>query len=654
MSNSIVQAFKSLNVSSAHSVSEHETIYDVSYQYLSNIKHFNDLISFHNCLVALINLDRYYKALELIKQVPEDVHTEFVLEKAYIYYKTGNSKLLLDIYNNDDFSNNPILSRALNHIVAQDYYRNGNSAKALQLYVQLIQSNKEIDNSLDLSCNERAIIHQQNLMDLVDVLSLTNSSIEESYDLLFNDSLVHLSRGEYATALVLLDKAEQKCQDQSDLLHEDVLLELAPIKLTTAYILQITNKTDEALKILKELELEPINDLIVKLILSNNHYSITGKSNDNVNFMHRELNYQYNLHHLQQKLTKPQYHVLIKNHLLLSFFSGSLSNKSSYLNSKSIDQWLEDFPGDYTPVMYKVLTKLSIDINDLSNSLNHKQICKKLFKFVSNNKVDQQVIAATLLLVFINSKQNRFDQSMIALEKISNDQFDNEKILPGLIGVLIKLYEELYLTKNLEILFNNLVEKFVSTDHNVIQDDINYYNFVKIIGFKLLILQNENSSKLFNLLNQINPDDELVSTVLNNSSNSNLSPISKLTSSTQPIDELLATSIETLIPIKEQQKPITKPKPSVNKVIKKNRKPKFSSTKVVKPDAEFNADSLDKERWLPMKVRSYYKPSKKELKKKLGGHQGAVETPAVASSSVSNATNTSSNKNKKKKKKGKK
>lgn len=194
----------------------------------------------------------------------------------------------------------------------------------------------------------------------------------------------------------------------------------------------------------------------------------------------------------------------------------------------------------------------------------------------------------------------------------------------------------------------------MSTDHNVIQDDVNYYNFVKIIGFKLLILQNENSSKLFNLLNQINPDDELVSTVLNNSSNSNLSPISKLTSSTQPIDELLATSIETLIPIKEQQKPITKPKPSVNKVIKKNRKPKFSSTKVVKPDAEFNADSLDKERWLPMKVRSYYKPSKKELKKKLGGHQGAVETPAVASSSVSNATNTSSNKNKKKKKKGKK
>jgi len=518
----------------------------------------------------------------------------------------------------------------------------------------LIQSNKDIDNSLDLSCNERAIIHQQNLMDSIDIPSLTNSSIEESYDLLFNDSLVHMSKGEYATALILLNKAEQKCLDQSDLLHEDVLLELAPIKLTMAYIYQITNKTEEALKILKELELEPINDLIVKMILSNNHFSITGRNSDNLNFMHRELNYQYNLHHLQQKLTKPQYHVLAKNHLLLSFFSGSLSNKSSYLKSRSISQWLDDFPGDYTPVMYKVLIKLGIDINDISNSLNHKQISKKLFKFVSANKVDQQVIAATLLLVFINSKQNRFDQSMIALEKISNDQFDNEKVLPGLIGVLIKLYEQLNLNKNLEILFNRLMEHFMATDQKVIKNDINYYNFVKIIGFKLLILQNENSSKLFSLLNEVNPEDELVSTVLNNSSNSNLSPISKLTSSTPAIDDLLETSIEALIPIREQQKPISKPKPAVNKVTKKARKPRFSASKVVKPDTEFNPESLDKERWLPMKVRSYYKPSKKELKKKLGGHQGAVETPSSMPTTASNATTTSSSKNKKKKKKGKK
>lgn len=653
MSNSIVQAFKGLNVTAAQSTLEHETIYDVSYQYLSNIKQFDDLISFHNCLVALINLDKYYKALELIKQVPEGVHSEFPLEKAYIYYKTGNSKLLSVTYNNGDYSNNPILSRALKHIMAQDYYRIGNSAKALELYVELIKSNSEIDNSLDLSCNERAIIHQQNLMNSVDTPSTTMSSIEESYDLLFNDSLVHLSKGEFTTALVLLDKAEQKCQGQSDLSSEDVMLELAPIKLTKAYILQITNKTDEALNILKQLELEPINDLVIKLILSNNRYSITGSDSSNPNLVHRDLNYQYNLHHLQQKLTKPQYHILVKNHLLLSYFSGSLSKNSSYLSSKSINQWLQDFPGDFTPIMYKVLSKLDININEISNPLQYKEISKKLFKFISNEKTDDYVVVSAVLLVFINSKQNRYDQSVVALEKISGEQFDNEKLLPGLIGVLIKLYEQLNFTKSLEALLSKLVDKFTTTDQTLISDDINYYNFVKIIGFKLLILQNESSTKIFTLLNQINPDDELVSAVLDKTSNSNLTPISKLTASTEPIEQLLSTSIESLMPEREQHKHVIKPKQSANKVTKKYRKPKFSATKNVKPESEFDPSSLDKERWLPMKVRSYYKPTKKELKKKQGGHQGAVETPPPVSS-ASNTTTSSSNKNKKKKKKGKK
>lgn len=652
MSNSIAQAFKNLNVSSASSVSEHETIFDVSYQYLSNIKNFNDLVSFHNCLVALINLDKYHKALDLIKQVPKDVHTEFILEKAYIYYKTGNSKLLQEVYDNASYKNNPILTRALKHIVAQDYYRTGNSAKSLGLYHELIQSNKEIDNSLDLSCNERAIIQQHNLMNLVNITPETNSSIDESYDLLFNDSLIHLSKGEFTTALVLLKKAEDKCQAQTDLSHDDILLELAPIRLTIAYIYQVTGKPTDALQILKQLKLEPINDLIVKLILSNNYYSVDGSKHTNANLIHRDLNYQFSLHHLQQRLTKPQYHVLVKNHLLLSFFSNSLSSKSSYLNSRFIKQWLNDFPGDFSPLMYKIVTKLDIDINDISDPLNYKQISKKIFKFISVNKIDEEVTAGSLLLVHINAKQNHFDQSLIILEKLCKDQFEGEKILPGLIGVLIKLYEQSNLTKNLDNLLKELVKKFLATNHNLITQDVNYYNFIKIIGFKLLVLQNKDSEKLFHLLHEINPNDELISTILDHSRTSNLAPISKLTSSTKPIEELLSTNIESFIPRSDQQIQKIAPKQAPNKVTK-NRKPKFSSSKVIKPDTEFNADTLDKERWLPMKVRSYYKPSKKELKKKTGGYQGAVEPQPTTNTASTNASSSSS-KNKKKKKKGKK
>lgn len=44
---------------------------------------------------------------------------------------------------------------------------------------------------------------------------------------------------------------------------------------------------------------------------------------------------------------------------------------------------------------------------------------------------------------------------------------------------------------------------------------------------------------------------------------------------------------------------------------------------MIKPEGEFK---LDDERWLPLKLRSYYKPTKKDKKKTSGGHQGAVES----------------------------
>lgn len=43
MSTSIADAFKKLNVSPESSTSEHEKIFNVSYEYLSKVKKFNDL-----------------------------------------------------------------------------------------------------------------------------------------------------------------------------------------------------------------------------------------------------------------------------------------------------------------------------------------------------------------------------------------------------------------------------------------------------------------------------------------------------------------------------------------------------------------------------------------------------------------------------------
>lgn len=178
------------------------------------------------------------------------------------------------------------------------------------------------------------------------------------------------------------------------------------------------------------------------------------------------------------------------------------------------------------------------------------------------------------------------------------------------------------------------------------QDDVNYYFFIRIIGFKALNQGNQQGGiQLFEFLSKFNENDSLIKSILTNTSN-DLLPVEEL-SSAKSVEELLSTNIDSLIPTKV--KSILKPKVSASKVSKKRSKPKFSATKVLKPEADL---SLDDERWLPMKLRSYYKPTRKEKKKLGGGHQGALDpTPAPAPVATSGASSGSKNK---KKKKGKK
>ncbi|CAK7894663.1 signal recognition particle subunit Srp72p [[Candida] anglica] len=658
MSSSISQAFKSLNVAIADSPSEHENIYDVSYQYLSNVKNFNDGKSLHNCLVALINMDKYQKALQLLKKAPEEVHQDFVIEKAYIYYKTGNTDLLETLYNktieSGDYSE--ITLRAITHIMAQNHYKEGNNAKVLDLYHGLISSNQDIDNLLDLACNERAIISQGNFMNSNGFEQIEpKSTLEEedvTYDLIFNDSLILLSQGKREEALELLSKAESICKVQN-MDSDDFLVEVTPIRLTIAYIHQIQGDPQGvATNILSTMMNDQAvnNDVMTKLILTNNYYSIkNNKLIDNTNLIERQLNLQQNLHLLQHKLTKPQFQTLIKNNLILSYGSGTLTKKSSYLSKKFINNWISTFYDDYTPYIYKILKELEINYEDLisdqrENSANSRQFYKYATK-VENLKEIELFIAAVLLLAVSEGKEifktieQRYSRSILLIEKYLQNQFElNSKVSIVLLGLLIQIYETKEKYPPILMEFSN---KF-SIKH--CENDIHYYNFAKVVAFILFPNYDKvYSETLFGKLLEINPNDDLIKSILNGDS-IDLATISDLTKNTKDVDELINIEIEDLYTERVKrsnnvQKPNTK-----SFKIKKNKKstPKFSKTKKIIPSSEFDEDSLDKERWLPLKLRSYYKPTKKD-KKKAGGHQGAISPEPVVSSNTQ-----------KKKKKGKK
>ncbi|RLV96567.1 hypothetical protein JA1_000132 [Spathaspora sp. JA1] len=636
MSNSIADAFKKLHVSPDATASEHQQIFTVSYEYLTKVKSYQDLKAFKNCLVALINLDKYHKAYEIIQNVSKDIVEATKMEVGYVYYKLGHSEELFELYS-DITSDSDVEHVGWQHILGQTYYKVGKYEQAFQVYGDLLSHNK-YDNVLDLIINQAAVVSQGDLNKKVVVKEDAN------YDLLFNQALIELSGNNLTGSLKLLQKAHGLCSKNTDWERQDLLGELLPIQVTIAYVYQLLGDSGKSLSILDEVnaDVDLVSDSMIKLIIKNNRYSV-GPSQRNINLVERELNYQPNLQKLQQKLTKWQYQIILKNNIMLNFKTGTLSQ--SQVDNKFIHKYLEDFAGDLFPLAYKILLKLDISFKDLQTATQLKPIGKKLVKFIKAHDAEDVVKykqVAILLLVFVNSHTGDFHQSLPFLEELVELEVSKPKLTPGIIGTLINVYEKIH-AHNLSDLLIQLTEKFTHTPKDIYQDK-HYFECAKVIAFKTLNQgHNKYAMHLFEYLNSIE-QDHLVKSILSNS-NVDLLPIEQL-SSNKSIEEILNVDINTLLPSKTQTKPKT-----ISKVVKvkstKKKVAKFGANKIVKPEGEF---SIDEERWLPLKLRSYYKPTKKDKKRNTG--QGTVDHQQH--SPAPQAVVHSSSSNKKKKKKGKK
>ena len=646
MSSSVSQAFHALKLSDVENDSDYKNIFDVSYRYLKDVKQFKDFESLHNCLVSLINLDKYEKALGLLKQVPDDVHKDLYVEKAYLYYKLGKSdelsSLLENFKANEKNIANPKTERALRHIAAQNYYREGKNLEALYRYQELIRSNNDTDASLELACNERAVIYQLKVMNHIEEKPLIASTIQESYDILFNDALINVCHGNHSVALFLLEQAQEKCLSQnSHLLESELLIELVPIKLAISYIYQVTKKADVALELIEDIMSKHLPDPILAMLIRNNYYALKKPVNVNENLIARDIFEQFNSTSVQLKLSKPQYGSLLNNQLLLALYSGSLSKTSSYLKPQFLKYWSQIFTGDLSLLLYKTMLKLEIEVDDLINSTKHKLTSRKLYQFITTNpqQDDDCLVPAAFLLFTVNCRQEHFDQSIVCLERLVDHQIRSTRPLPSLCGLLINLYDDLNLSHKLHLLFLQLSKMFIddSTHESVSNSDI---EFIKVVGFKLLAFGDDDKARgVLDIVRRMTKEDSVVAAVFD-SPESLLTPVSKLTAGIPSIEDLLQTDVSDLMSTGVSQ-PLRFYKPPLpKKVHKRHKKPRFSSSKNVIPDAEFDSNSLDSERWFPLKLRSYYKPSKKENKKKsftshasasTSGHTGSSKASSLKS-----------------------
>lgn len=577
---SLNELFKKLEVHSANE--EHQEVFDTSYEILKSSPH--DARAFRWTIISSINLDQYLTALKVFKNYPQADTGDLLLEKLYVYYKLNLNKELAQHF--EDLGDKVNENKGLLHLKAQFLYRTGDYEAALSHYHELINSTIDEDEDpevLDLSVNERAILADGYQ---VGVFNRFNSKLpltpdrEDTYDLIFNEALIHLGLKNYSKSLELLDIAEDKCKEaNSD--EEDQLNETFPIRLQRAYVYQIIGEFEKAKEILTGFDLSKLSDSLNTLVLNNNLISL--KNIESPSLVLKELDYPNNLTKLSPRFSILQNNKFFKNYAKLSTQVGKNISTNKSLN-------------DFTKSALSSLSKAGVllDQDDL------KTQAKKSFKYAQSSKK----LSASLAAAQLNVNIGNLDAAATVLEILE----PKDKLLPGVSSALLSLYDQLGSSKKRLALFNEIYELYSNKSEF---PNIDEYDFIKILALKFHNVETEKSKTLLNKLNNYQSDD-LISIVLSqdSSDSSKLQPVEELTTGLD-VDELISQGVERL----SKQQVISS---SANKVVKKRvRKNK-------KLPKSFDENKLpDPERWLPLKDRSTYRP-KKGKKKLTKDTQGGV------------------------------
>lgn len=587
---SLTQLFNQLKV--LLEAEEHQKVYAAAMEILE--KEF-DLDALKLCLVALINMENYQMAFSVLKKYP-NLDTELVLERGYVYYKLEKKEQLQKLLSKG------FDSRGLLHLKAQFYYQQGMNGELLDVYQELVQNAPE-NEELDLSVNERAVLAQLLMMNDDIVPHPSTPSDDNSYDLLFNESLILLNQGNLKKALILLQKSLEICSETTSTYQEDEkFIELFPILLQTSLVHQSLGNHEESEQILTTL-LQDCNrfendDKLAKLLILNNLYALKLKDTKiNSNLIYSNLKFPKILS--QISLTKPQLTKFQSNEKILSLAVGKTNSK-----------------------FFSLINEIDFDSDDSA-------VARKLFRLASKN----QDLKLTLLAIQYNNQIQNYDNSYILINSLINQEVLSS--YPSLISLQLFIYE--HLNKDT----NKLLEEFCSQVDHYDLSSPQVYKIFKEICFKLLINKQELLTlEIASKLDQVK-QDQLISVILGKADTSSLSPVDALVADID-VDELISQGIEDEVSLKR-----SKAKLKHSRVVK----PKYKRTKKV-PEHLLNK-TVDPERWLPMKDRSYYKPKKG---KKSGATQGgsADNSTEMNITAAPTPTTTASTKSKNQKKKGKK
>ncbi|KAG7825460.1 hypothetical protein KL909_000692 [Ogataea angusta] len=596
----------------------HRQVLDLGSKILSQEP--TNVAAFKQCLVALINLDNYKTAREML-----DKHSDLIaknceiltVELAYIYYKLDDEKSLAELVSQG--SNN----RGLKHVLAQHYYRVGKNDKALEIYRDLLNDTPP-EEVLDLSVNERAVLSQMKVYSENSNLQPVSAPHPNSYDQIFNSALILLRDGDYEGSLELLREARQQCLvSLADYEEEEQLEELAPIDIEIAFLTQLLSGKDAAKPVYDEIDVSKLKNQVLKVLITTNLASFENQPS-NAASLYKDLGLPQSLTKILDRLAIRQIRDLQRNEILLAFKTGKSVTKSAAKHE-------QQFPESLLPQALAGISKITdFDSKNLKSSSNEKLVFREAIK-------NPQKLGLCLFAAQLSVSAGKHQNAVRVLETAV--RADSSVLLrPAVACLLFAVYDKLDRENDKIKLLLSLYQHLISAELKT-SDQL---KLLKFVAFQMITFDETKSQELFQKLQSAVSSDPLVSVVLGRQTETSLGDVYPLISEVDA-DSLLEQGLQPLL----SKTSTTKTGKGIIKVEKRKR----SKPKKLPKDL---SKKLDEERWLPMKDRSYYKPKKgKKSKDTQGGvvDQAAEESLNIGSSSSSPAT---SKKQAGKKKKGKK
>ncbi|KAG5513565.1 hypothetical protein PMAC_000997 [Pneumocystis sp. 'macacae'] len=544
----------------------------------------SDIKSEKSKVIALIKLDRYKEALQIIFNKLSPKKTLF--ETAYCLFMVEKFKESLNYIKENN-------ERNILHVKAQITYQMGQIVEAIQLYQKLIKDPYRIENE-DFDLNVNLLAAQ-----------VTSSSIEvcndpaicQSLDYRFNIGCHLIHKKEYDKAKTLFELSKDIEQCLSSVSKEDVESRIHPILIQLAYIYSSMGQEQEALNIYEDLMKKSRHiDPIIKLIAINNFFSIKPNTNPYLAFC--SINSALSNIKLS-KLTYFQNKIISKNLAILNLWCEKYSSCNNIVKKMQ-----NKYPNDNTIILILVSCILARFTG------NHAQI-----QLVELHKKNPSNIPLSLAIIqfMISSGNNRNAQEI--MEKLLDSLKENKNIRfsPGLVRLAVEIYEkrgredlaqqELYAAskywRSTESNDPKLIELLYASGKSKLN------SVYKKRDLNISALED------FSYLLKISPNNQkalagLTIYYLNTDVNEALKYANKLPSPDVLIQKMDADYLEKSGIINHLPK---KRKTNQSDPLLKQKKKKSKLPKNYNPNKQ-----PDPERWIPKKLRSYYKHPREKKK----------------------------------------